>query len=95
MNNIAKLGNLVHKFLEELDDLRIERDSAVKKTGKIEIELKKANETINEFEKNKSVIENPQENNVNSENKKREIINQIDLIIENIDNLNLGNITDV
>ncbi|MFC1539124.1 hypothetical protein ACFL6H_06860 [Candidatus Latescibacterota bacterium] len=95
MNNIAKLGNLVHKFVEEFDDIRIERDRTVKKTGEIEIELKKANETINEFKKNKSVIENPQVNNVNIENKKREIINQIDLIIGNIDNLNLGNITDV
>ena len=95
MNNITKLGNLVHKFVAEFDVLRNERDNAVKKNGDIEIELKKAKVTINEFKNNGIEIQDTSENDLKIENKKREIINRIDNIIDSIDSMDLNNVTNV
>jgi len=48
MNNIVKLETLVHKFVKDYDNLRMERDNAVENSKDIEIDLEKAKETINE-----------------------------------------------
>jgi len=96
MNNIVKLETLVHKFVKEYDNLRMERNNVIGNSKDIEIELEKAKETINELKQNYENfdrMENTSESNI--ENKKSEIIKQIKFIIARIDGLNFGNVTDV
>ena len=96
MNNIVKLETLVHKFVKEYDNLRMERNNVIENSEDIEIELEKAKETINELKQNYENfdrMENTSESNI--ENKKSEIIKQIKFIITRIDSLNFGNVTDV
>ena len=96
MNNIVKLETLVHKFVKEYDNLRMERNNVIENPKDIEIELEKAKETINELKQNYENfdrMENTSESNI--ENKKSEIIKQIKFIIARIDGLNFGNVTDV
>lgn len=96
MNNIVKLETLVHKFVKEYDNLRMERNNVIENSEDIEIELEKAKETINELKQNYENfdrMENTSESNI--ENKKSEIIKQIKFIITRIDGLNFGNVTDV
>lgn len=96
MNNIVKLETLVHKFVKEYDNLRMERNNVIGNSKDIEIELEKAKETINELKQNYENfdrMENTSESNI--ENKKSEIIKQIKFIITRIDGLNFGNVTDV
>ena len=96
MNNIVKLETLVHKFVKEYDNLRMERNNVIENSEDIEIELEKAKETINKLKQNYENfdrMENTSESNI--ENKKSEIIKQIKFIIARIDGLNFGNVTDV
>ena len=96
MNNIVKLETLVHKFVKEYDNLRMERNNVIGNSKDIEIKLEKAKETINELKQNYENfdrMENTSESNI--ENKKSEIIKQIKFIIARIDGLNFGNVTDV
>ncbi len=96
MNNIVKLETLVHKFVKEYDNLRMERNNITGNSKDIEIKLEKAKETINELKQNYENfdrMENTSESNI--ENKKSEIIKQIKFIIARIDGLNFGNVTDV
>jgi|GEM_PF-3920123 seryl-tRNA synthetase len=93
MNNITKLDRLVHKFVDEIDDLRSERDTAVKKTGDIETELIEAYATINEFKISGKDVQAAPDDDQQIETKKNEIIKQINYIIDSIDSLDLNNIT--
>ena len=96
MNNIVKLETLVHKFVKEYDNLRMEKNNVIENSEDIEIELEKAKETINKLKQNYEYfdrMENTSESNI--ENKKSEIIKQIKFIIARIDGLNFGNVTDV
>ena len=95
MNNIVKLETLVHKFVKEYDNLRMERNNVIENSEDIEIELEKAKETINKLKQNYENfdrMENTSESNI--ENKKSEIIKQIKFIIARIDGLNFGNVTE-
>ena len=49
MNNIVKLETLVHKFVKEYDNLRMEKNNVIENSEDIEIELEKAKETINQL----------------------------------------------
>ena len=95
MDTITKLGNLVHKFVEEFDELRNERDTALRKSENIEAELSQARETIGEIRQDGAAEKVPPEDNQEREHKKNEIIKQINYIIESIDNLDIDDITNV
>ncbi len=95
MDTITKLGNLVHKFVEEFDELRNERDSVLRKTVDLETELKKSREIAGNEQGNVASEQAPTEDKQEFENKKNDIIEQINYIIESIDNLDIEDITNV
>lgn len=93
MNNLEKLESVIHRFIEQYNDLIRERENAVQEATATKLELHKAHDTIQELESSLARLENKLTDFASFENEKKDIISRIESIICRIDTINIDEIT--